>query len=136
MKVLIKTVSFLLLFLACRSTDEKNAPAENDVDAARNFIRATLDGQYDKARSLMVNDSTNTQWLDAFERSYNEKMSPETKFEYKNASINIREVKAINDSVTEIRYSNSYFPKDTNLLRVVRINDKWLVDLKSYFDDK
>jgi hypothetical protein len=132
---------FIFLFLsffiaACTGNDQQNKKAENDIDAARNFIRATMDGDYGKARTFMLVDSLNTQYLDVHERNYNERMKPDDKIGYRDASINIHEIKNINDSVSVIYYSNSYFKKDTHQLKVIRLKDEWLVDLKYYFQAK
>lgn len=129
---------FLLFYLtACNNNDrQQNGKAENDMDAARNFIRATMDGDYKKARTFMLPDSANTQYLDVYERNYNERMKPEDKEGYKEASINIHQLKNINDSTSVIYYSNSYFKKDTHQLKVLRLNNQWLVDLKYYFQAK
>jgi hypothetical protein len=129
---------FLFLFLpffiaACTGNDQQNKKAENDIDAARSFLRATMDGDYKKARTFVLPDSQNTQFLDVYERNYNERMKPDDKAGYRDASINIHEIKNINDSVSVIYYSNSYFKKDTHQLKVIRTNNEWLVDFKYYF---
>ena len=121
----------LLLFSACNSNDT-NATSENDVDAARNFIRAALDGQYKEAQNLIVTDSVNQQYLDAFATNYRERMSGEDKRGYREASINIHDIHTINDSVTIVHYSNSY-KKTQDSLKVVRQNNNWLIDLKYSF---
>ena len=95
-----------------------------------------MDGDYKKARTLVLPDSANTQFLDVYERNYKERMRPEDKEGYHNASINFHDVKSISDSVSVISYSNSYFKKDTHQLKIVRINNEWLVDFKYYFQPK
>ncbi len=123
--------------MSCTNNNrEQNNKAESDIDAARNFIRATMDGDYRKARTYMLPDSLNTQFLDVYERNYKERMKPEDKEAYKEASINIHQLKSLNDSVSVIYYSNSYFIRDTHQLKVLRINNRWLVDLKYYFQAK
>jgi len=121
----------LLLFSACSSNDS-GSTSENDVDAARNFIRAALDGQYKEAKTLIVSDSVNQQYLDAFATNYRERMSGEDKRGYRESSINIHNIRSINDSVTIVHYSNSY-KKTQDSLKVVRQNNNWLVDLKYSF---
>lgn len=135
MKKLFQLSSFLFLLTAgCSNNDEKAAAIpEDDLDAFRSFIQSTLNGDYEKARTLMLADSTNTQYFDVAERAYNEKVSDDLKDSYKKASINIHEVKKMNDSVTVISYSNSLYKKDTHQLKVLKINDRWLVDFKYYF---
>lgn len=134
----LRTAFLFLFLLSCKNSDEKQAIAtpEDDLDAARNFIRYTLDGDYNNARTLILPDSANMEWLDAYERSYKEKMSSQDKNAYKNASINIHELQKINDSLSIVHYSNSYFKKDTHQLKMIKINNRWLVDFKYYFAAK
>jgi len=134
---IINFLFLLLLFASCKNNDrQQNNNAETDIDAARNFIRATMDGDYRTARTYMLSDSMNTQFLDVYERNYNERMKPEDKEGYKEASINIHQLKNINDSTSVIYYSNSYFKADTHQLKVIKVHNQWLVDLKYYFQAK
>jgi hypothetical protein len=124
---------FLLFFAACTNSDKTAAPvSENDVDAARNFIDAALKGHYDEARKLVVPDSINNAWIDLFKRGYQERMSQGDKAGYRNASINIHNVRTVNDSITIVKYSNS-FKKQDDSLKVVRRDGTWLVDLAYSF---
>ncbi len=42
------------------------------------------------------------------------------------------EIVPLNDSVVlNYKYNNSFHPTDTTTIRIVRINNEWLVDLKS-----
>lgn len=137
-RTFLKLSAFLLFFMAaCNNADQQKAVAasENDIDAARNFIQSALEGNYRDARKYIYSDSTNMQYIDAFERNYNERMDPEDKREYRQASININSVNQLNDSVTIINYSNSY-KKNIDSLKVIRINQQWLVDLKYSFVNK
>jgi hypothetical protein len=122
-----------LFFWGCNNSDQ-NTPAksENDIDAARNFIQSALAGDYKKAKTYLLNDSLNQQYIDAFERNYNQRMSAEDKMGYREASINIHLVKPLNDSTTIVNYSNSFKNKNDSL-KVVRISGQWLVDLKYSF---
>ena len=131
--------SFLILqfFLCCSNDDNRNsgAASENDIDAARNFTQAALEGNYRKARSYALSDSFNQQYVDLFERIYKERMNADDKRGYREASINIHSVTPLNDSVTLINFSNSYKNKNDSL-KVVRQNGQWLVDLKYSFYQK
>ncbi|MFN8289971.1 MAG: DUF4878 domain-containing protein [Chitinophagaceae bacterium] len=123
----------VLFTTGCKSGKEKAAPpAENNIDAARSFIRAALDGKFDLARTYMLADSVNTNYMDVAERSY-QKTDQETKNGYRTASIHILPVTEVNDSTTIIVYSNS-FKNDPDTLRVLRMNGKWLVDLKYLYE--
>ena len=83
----------------------------------------------------MVQDSLNLQFLETFERNYKDRMSPDDKRSYREASINIHSVKELNDSVSIVNYSNS-FKKQNDSLKVVKQNDQWLVDFKYSFQPR
>jgi hypothetical protein len=126
----ILSASFLLFILAACNDNERAASgeSENDVDAARNFIRSALDGNFSQARQYMLQDTANLQFLDVAQRNYERAPEPTIK-SYKESSINIHQVKPVNDSITVVVYSNS-FKKDHDTLKVLKLNDQWLVDLK------
>ena len=86
--------SLLLLFLliACESNDRKaGGDPETDIDAARDFIRASLDGNFKKARNYMLNDSANEERMNLIER-VNQNLSPDEKKGLSASSINIHSV--------------------------------------------
>lgn len=124
---------FLLSFAACKTDDKKvDAKSSNSIDAARNFIRAALDGKYREAKDYLLQDSVNLNWMDAAERSYL-KADQDTKDGYMASSINMHSVTPVNDTTTIIIFSNS-FKNDHDTLKVVKVNGQWLVDLKYLFD--
>lgn len=109
--------------------------SENEVDAARNFIRSALDGDYDKAKTFMLQDSTNLQYLQVYQDNYMQRMPSDDKRSYRESSINIHDIREVNDSVSVVNYSNS-FKKIHDSLMVIRLNGQWLVDFKYSFQDK
>lgn len=119
-------------FYACKNKDEETNKSENNIDAARNFIRAALDGKFEEARTYLLIDSINTNWMDIAERNYQKSDQP-VKDGYRASSINIHNVSKLNDSTTVLIYSNS-FKNDHDTLKVLRINGQWLVDLKYLFE--
>jgi hypothetical protein len=125
---------FLLLYTAsCKNKKSNPSEAENNIDAARNFIRAALDGKFDEARNYMLQDSMNINYMDVAERSF-QKADKATKDGYKTSSINIHQViETIQDSVTIVIFSNS-FKNDPDTLRVIKTAGKWLVDLKYLYE--
>lgn len=127
---------FLLFFTACSNAETDRSDAtqttESDVDAARNFIRTALDGRYDKLDKMVVPDSANLALIEVAHMAYQSRMSGDDKRGYREASINIHNVQALNDSTTIINYSNSY-KKEKNDLKVVRKSGNWLVDFKYSF---
>jgi hypothetical protein len=127
-----KIILCLSLLIACRNNDRPAGKSENDIDAARTFIRAALDGKFEEARTYLFTDSINTNWMDVAERSYR-KTDDETKRGYRSSSINIHQVNQVNDSTTVVIYSNS-FKNDHDTLKVLKQNGQWLVDLKYLYD--
>jgi Domain of unknown function (DUF4878) len=127
----IGIVMFLLFFaVACKNSDKQSpGKSENSIDAARNFIRAALDGKFTEARSFLLPDSVNVNYMDVAERSYT-RTDQNTKDGYRSSSINIINVNdLIKDSVTVVIYSNS-FKNDPDTLKVIKANGQWLIDLK------
>lgn len=127
-------ILFSLLFVFCSCNNKKpTGESENDIDAARNFIRAALDGKFDEARTYLLPDSVNTNWMDVAERSY-QKNDADTKNGYRSASIHIHNVTyPIKDSVTVVIYSNS-FKNDHDTLKIIKEKGQWLIDLKYLYE--
>lgn len=127
---------FAPFLFSCNNQDEQaTTTSENDIDAARNFIRSALDGDYKKARDYMIQDSLNTQLLNTFESNYQMHMNREDKRGYREASIRIPDVRKVSDTVSVVQYSNSYKNK-LDSLKVVKVNNQWLVDFKYSFPIK
>ncbi len=125
--------AFVLLSLffsitAC-NTSKSPAPADSDIDAAREFLRAALDGDFATAKNFLLPDSANLQCLDIAENKY-KKLGRDTIDGYRASSITFYSpLITPNDSTTILAFSNSFMnQKDT--LRILRVNGKWLVDLK------
>ena len=120
----------LLLFLiaACSSPTKNFTPAENGLDAGREFIDACLKGDFSKASFYMVDDEKNKQLLLNVEAAYREK-DKEGRQELRLASINIKEVSEPNDSTVILYHSNSL---DTSAKQtiVIKRNNSWLVNFK------
>lgn len=135
------TYFFLFLFFfpivigaGCKSKENHTtAESENNIDAARNFIRAALDGKFEKARTYMLADSVNTNYMDVAERSY-QKADQATKDGYRVASIKIIKInEPVPDSITVVIFSNS-FKNDHDTLKVLKQNNQWLIDLKYLYE--
>jgi predicted small secreted protein len=125
-----KFLLFTLLLVAC-NTNNGFGKAEDAEDAGREFIRASLDGDYRKAMFYLYKDSTDTNMmlLDKWKKNYDQ-LPAEEKMNFKDASIRAIRIENKNDSTAEFVYSNSYKPRDTTTIRIIRINNDWLVDLK------
>ena len=131
--VWVYAATLLLVLAACKPGGDPSATSsENNIDAARNFIRAALDGKFNEARSYMLQDSVNTNYMDLAERAY-QHLDEASKKGYRGASIRTPVIQELNDSTSIIVYSNS-FKNDPDTLRVLRIGGQWLVDLKYLFE--
>jgi hypothetical protein len=117
---------------ACQPASEKIITAENELDAARLFIRSALDGKFDEAKTFMLQDSVNISYLDIAAQFY-QKMPATEKDNYKGSTIVIHSATALNDSVAIVIYSNSY-KNDHDTLRIAKSNNNWLVDLKYLYE--
>jgi len=123
----------VLLLAACGDSHSLKK-AEDAQDAGREFIRASLDGNYEKASFFLYPDSTNKMLFEKWKRDH-ERLDHEEQKKYRNADILPINIQALNDSVTSYTYANTY-KKDTTTIRVVRINGEWLVDLKEILNRK
>lgn len=124
----------LLIFMIACHAGKTFTPAEDAQDAGRQFIRASLDGDYEKARFYLLNDSVNLLLINKWQQDF-DKLDRDTRQNYREASIIAMNIKTINDSVTTYTFSNS-FRKDTTTVHIVRRNGEWLVDLKEILNAK
>ncbi len=122
-----------LLTVSCWACNQKPSyqKAADAQDAGREFIRASLDGDIEKARFYLLKDSTNLYMLDTTwkENTY-DKLSTEERHEYRNAQIRPVKIENENDSVVNYVFTNSYKQKDTTVINIVKVRDEWLIDLK------
>ena len=127
---------YLLLFVlvatafAC-NTKTKKMPV-TDIEVARAFVRNLLDNNFTEAGQFLFKDETNMQIFERFKKQYSEQ-SKAILEKYKNADIIVNESSYVTDSVFIFNYSNSYNRADKTILKLVRIDGKWLVDLKYTF---
>jgi hypothetical protein len=128
MKYIFLVLSIFIIY-SC-SNEGTYTKAADAQDAGREFIRASLDGDMKKAQFYLVQDSANQYIFNYFRDNYN-KYTPEEKNAYRNATIRPIRIQPLDDSTVNYVYSNSYKPSDTTVLKVVKINGEWLIDLKS-----
>jgi hypothetical protein len=128
----MKKIFLLVITIAIFSCNNETSfkKAEDAEDAGREFIRASLDGNYDKARFYLYADSTNEFLFTRWKRDYDE-LSGDEKRKYKNSDIVVLNINKENDSVSTFKYFNSY-KKDTTTVKILRIKNEWLVDLKEF----
>jgi Domain of unknown function (DUF4878) len=119
----------ILSALAC-NTEAGFKKAGDAQEAAREFIRASLDGNYDKASFYLYKDAAgvNEMLLNKWKTDYS-KWSQEDKVGHKESNIIVITTENTNDSSLNYVFSNSY-KKDTTTIRVVKANGDWVIDLK------
>lgn len=115
-------------FLSCSPTTQYKK-AEDAQDAGREFIRASLDGDVKKARFYLLKDSANLYLLEKWKTDLYDRLVNEDRVAYREASILPVRITAENDSTVRYIFSNS-FKKDTTAIKIVKVHDEWLVDLK------
>lgn len=124
MKNLLLLVA-ILFFTGC---DQQISRPETALDTGREFIRASLNGDFKTAEPLLINDPENIQLFDSYKRYYN-KMPEEMKNNYRKASYEINKFLEVDDSTTIINYSNNYMNKPMDI-KVKKDGDVWGVDFK------
>ena len=129
-RTLAVIVAFALSLLSCNN-DKKSSPL-TDTDVATTFIRDILDNRINDAEQYILKDTTNIQYFESFKQAYLKKDKAELE-QFKSADIIINEISNVNDTVSIINYSNSYKKDSKNVLKVVRIDGKWLIDFKYTF---
>ena len=119
-----------VMLLSCNS-DKKDTPL-TDTDVATAFIRDILDNHISDAEQYVLKDESNQQYFEIIKQQYSKKDKAELE-KYKAADIIINEISYVTDTVCIVNYSNSYNKVLKNKVKVVRVNGKWLIDLKYTF---
>lgn len=122
-----------LLFAACDQQKKSTVNNADPLEAGREFINASLSGDYDHAKKYLLADSTNLMYFDRFVE-FDEKKTKADKEGYKNANIIINSTENISDTVTVIHYSNTY-KNEPAKIKLLKKNNLWLVDFKYTFLD-
>lgn len=131
---MIKKSLVLLVFVAAilSCNDQSKKEPVTDMDVANTFVRDLLDNNFKEAEKYLLKDETNSQMFELLKKQSSVKDKAILE-KYKQADIIVNETSYVTDSVFIFNYSNSYSRKDKNILKLVRINSKWLVDLKYTF---
>ena len=120
------------IIFSCSNSDKKKT-AVTQIDVANAFVRSLLDNNFTEAEQYLYKDETNSQIFERFKKQYSGK-DKATLEKYKEAQIIVNETSMVKpDSIFIFNYSNSYSRADTTILKLVRIDNKWLVDLKYTF---
>ena len=128
-KIIVYFAVMIMAVLSC-NTEAGYTKAADAQEAAREFIRASLDGNYDKASFYLYKDSAgvNEMLLNKWKTDYG-RWSQEDKVGHKEANIIVITTEPTNDSTLNYIFSNSY-KKDTTTIKIVKSKGEWQVDLK------
>jgi hypothetical protein len=130
-KKYLALITIAVTVYSCNS-ETKKTPV-TDIEVSNAFVRNILDNDFKEAEKYLLKDSSNVEIFETFKKQYN-RQDKAILEEYKRAQITVHEASTVMpDSVFTFRYSNSYRPLDTTILKAVRINGKWLIDLKYTF---
>ncbi len=130
LRILLVGVVSMLFLSACDQKVRVNA--NNDpLETGRQFIEAALKGNYEEAKKYVLPDSVNIEYFNGLVK-FNDRLSEKEKEGYKNANIIINSADNLSDSVTIINYSNT-FKNTPAKIRLVKINNEWMVDFKYTF---
>ncbi|MES2774923.1 MAG: hypothetical protein V4722_12100 [Bacteroidota bacterium] len=126
------SILLIMLLAACDNSDNY-PPVESPLDAGRQFIEAVFKGNFKRAGMLMLDDAKNKQLLKEKMEDPFHKRSSQDRNELKQSSITIlTNEEVIKDSITIINFINSYDHKPA-VLKVIRQNQSWVIDLKYTF---
>ena len=126
MKIFITVLICMLMLTACFNNAEKRPTTATETGTA--FIRATLDGNFTNAETLLLKDEQNTAMFESYKTFYN-RLPAEKKEAYKKASYTINTLTDPNDSTSIINYSNSYMKQPMDI-KIIKRNNIWSIDFK------
>jgi hypothetical protein len=121
----LKTLLPVLLLLAGCAEPQGFRQPEDGLEAAREFIRATLDGDYGKAEMYVSAEGQDLE-LYARWREHMRRQPERERLGLKSSTILIESVETPNDSLTIVRYANSFHRQSTRIV-VARRNGAWRV---------
>ena len=122
MKYLLITILTITLF-ACG--EKAYVKSKEPIDAAREFIRASLDGDFKKARLYLAKDDNNQNFYNLYIDKYN-KLAPIEKDGFKKSTIIINKVENVNDSTVIVNYANTFKNKNFELKVLVQKGECWV----------
>lgn len=127
---LLFIIALFATISACNS-ETKKTPV-TDVEVATAFVRNILDNKFDEAGQFLLKGDTNDQIFERFRKQYSTK-DKKVLEQYKAADIIVNEISYVTDSICIFNYSNSYSKDVKTKLKVVRVDQKWFIDLQYTF---
>lgn len=129
-RILCFATAALLFLFGCSEPEGFRKP-EDALDAAREFVRAVLDGDYKRAELYVLPEEDDIRLFNRY-KEYMKKQPEKERLGLKSSSILVNKVEPLNDSVSIINYSNSYSKKPMDI-RVIKKDGEWWVDFSYTF---
>ncbi|MGL6266571.1 MAG: hypothetical protein ACRC2O_01555 [Chitinophagaceae bacterium] len=124
-------LTFIFLLTAGCSGPEGFKKPEDALDAAREFVRAVLDGDYKRAELYVLPEEEDLRLFHRY-KDYMKNQPEKERLGLKSSSILVNKAEPLNDSVTIINYANSFSKKPMDI-RVVKKDGEWWIDFSFTF---
>ena len=125
--------SLIILASSCNSNNPVEK-ADNPLDGGRYFIENYMQGDMKKAQQYLLVDAKNQAYFDQMTKDYFG-LDKEGRMQLRQASIQINEVKTIDQQSSAILYQYST-DKQARWIKVVSTEAGWKVDLKYSYGPK
>jgi len=132
-KKLLLSIGVIVLITAC-SNQSNVEQADNPLDAGRYFIENYLQGDIKKAHEYLFVDEQNEAYFEQMSKDYFS-LDKEGRMQLRQTSIQINEVKTIDQNTTVIYYQLAV-DAIKKWIKVVSTKNGWKVDLKFTYGPK
>jgi len=122
----MKYLFFLMILISCNNKQYK--PAEDGLDAAREFMNACLKGDFKKAKFYIVQNQKNNNLIFNISDQYFKNTEAQKK-ELDNASMRVISTKEV-DSISSIIILGNSYDTRVDTLFTIKENGGWLVNFK------
>lgn len=119
----------LIIFVGCKSN--RAVDLTDPLESGRGFIDASLKGDYVRADEYMLQDSVNEDYLNGL-KDFSKNLTKIERENYREANIIIDSLIEVSDSVNVLYFANTY-KKEQQKLKIIRKDNKWVVDFKYTF---
>ena len=137
LRLTMKNLPKYILLIGCIfcfscNFNQSYKPATDALDAAREFVGACVVGDFEKANAYMVQNDTNKQLLMQVKKRF-KLYTKEEKKQLAESSLQNITIEEVTTTETIIHFKNS-FVNTSQKLKVVFINNNWLVDYQFTFN--
>lgn len=122
---------FICLIILASCSNQRKVDLTDPLESGRGFIDASLKGDYVRAKEYLLQDSINDDYLDGL-KDFSKNLTKIERENYRDANIIIDSLIEVSDSVNILYFANTY-KKEQQKLKLIRKDNKWLVDFKYTF---